>query len=486
MSLRNNGEDWLEGLTNGLGFGARILGRIGPVRKSFIKAYDQHIRSTYENLARASGQPTLVEQRRDMALAILHTMDRAVTRDLLGPATLKGTLNIIAREILFPETNQQIKADFIARNDCLPPGLLVISPTKACNLHCSGCYADSNQRGEKLDWLTLQRIIDEAKKLWGTNFFVISGGEPFLYQDQKKGILDLVERNQDVFFQLFTNGTLIDEGVAQRLGKAGNVTPGISIEGLKETTNRRRGPGVFDKVVNTMDLLNQARVPFGVSITATRANFGEILSDQTLNFFFEEMGALYGWLFQYMPIGRTPDLSLMPTPKQRLFLFQRMWETVRNKQYFLADFWNSGVLSDGCIAAGGRGGYLHVDWNGNVAPCVFMPYSPINIKNAFAQGKNLNDIWAEPFFAALRKWQQDYNPGFNSPQPHPNGNLLRPCPIRDHYREFRQLLDQYQPQPIDENARQALEDPDYQKGMEKFDRKWASLVDPIWKKDYSS
>ena len=36
-----------------------------------------------------------------------------------------------------------------------------------------------------------------------------------------------------------------------------------------------------------------------------------------------------------------------------------------------------------------------------------MLNSPININQAYAQGKTLNDVWAEPFFGSLRKCQKD-------------------------------------------------------------------------------
>jgi MoaA/NifB/PqqE/SkfB family radical SAM enzyme len=49
-----------------------------------------------------------------------------------------------------------------------------------------------------------------------------------------------------------------------------------------------------------------------------------------------------------------------------------------NRHIFIADFWNSATATNGCLAAGRAGGYFHVNWNGDVSPCVFFPYSPIN------------------------------------------------------------------------------------------------------------
>jgi len=113
-----------------------------------------------------------------------------------------------------------------------------------------------------------------------------------------------------------------------------------------------------------------------------------------------------------------------------------------------------------------------------------VPYAPVNIHDVYAQGKDLNDVWAEPFFASMREWQQRYNPGLGAPRPHPDGNLFMPCPYRDHHAEFMKILLQHEAEPADENARAALLDPEYHAGLEQFDRELAELADPLWESEY--
>jgi len=306
---------------------------------------------------------------------------------------------------------------------------LVISPTKTCNLRCVGCYADSGTDKEKLDWQVFDRILTEVRSLWGKRAVVISGGEPFAYRSNGMNLLDMVERHPECIFMSYTNGTLIDDKVAKRLAELGNFTPAISVEGWRERTDARRGEGVFSKVLETMARLRDHGVPFGVSLTATRQNAEEILSQEFIEYIFDEQGAAYGWIFHYMPIGRSFTLELMPTPQQRLWMWRRSWEVIREKQIFLADFWNHGSLSDGCISAGrrGGGGYMYINWNGHVTPCVFVPYSPVNINDVYAQGKTLTDAWREGFFEHIRVWQSEYAKGNGK-----HGNWMTPCPIRDH------------------------------------------------------
>ena len=219
-------------------------------------------------------------------------------------------------------------------------------------------------------------------------------------------------------------------------------------------------------------------------MTATRDNADTLLSDEVIDFYYEKMGAAFGWLFHYMPMGRAYTLEMLPTPEQRLRMFQRAWQLVHERQLFLADFWNSGTAANGCQSSGHPGGYLTVDWNGKVAPCVFVPYSPVNIHDVYAQGKNLNDVWADPFFAKLRAWQWDYSNELSFSKGSRHGNWTMPCPIRDHYAEFHKILKEHSPEPVDENARAALDDPEYYKGMVAYNRDVAKIFGPIWEKKY--
>jgi hypothetical protein len=88
----------------------------------------------------------------------------------------------------------------------------------------------------------------------------------------------------------------------------------------------------------------------------------------------------------------------------------------------------------------------------------------------------LNDIWQNPFFSDIRKWQENY---WNN-----HGNWLAPCLIRDHHADLRQLIIKHEPEPSDEEARNALLDSNYARGMEKYDKEYQALTDPIWRAVY--
>ncbi len=347
------------------------------------------------------------------------------------------------------------------------PFFMVISPTMKCNLRCKGCYAANYDTSNDLTFEEVDRIITEAKEL-GIYFFTFSGGEIFL----RKDMFDLWEKHNDAYFNLYTNGTLITKEVAERLAELGNVAPMISVEGSKEVTDERRGPGIYDKVMRAMDNLREAGVLFGL----TRESADSLTRDEFIDRMIEK-GCKVGWFFQYIPTGENPDLSYMATPEQRAHLHEKVeyWRSTR--PIFLGDFWNDGRYVDGCMAAGER--YLHIISNGDVEPCVFAHFAVDNIRE-----KSLVDVLRSPFFQAIRE-----------AQPYCDDNLLAPCMIIDKPQVLRELVKKYGAHPthpgadkllnelapgVDEYAKRINEI--YKKRWEEYER-WLYVRSILFKED---
>lgn len=412
---------------------------------------------------------------------LVGTVERALTNKNISPDVRRKILNLFVGKLMLG-SHRDVNEEFIKEFGQEPPGFITISPGKKCNLQCTGCYAGSGARAsEKLDYNTVDRIVTEKTKLWSSYFTVISGGEPLMWRSEGKGIIDLCHDHQDNYFLMYTNGTLIDKKMAKQMAEVGNLTPAISVEGFEKDTDERRGKGVYKKILDAMANLREVGVPFGISITATRNNAEKIISDEFVDFFFEQQGAIYGWLFQYMPIGRHQSLDLMVTPEQRKWMYKQEKHLIHEKQIFLPDFWNGGFYSSGCLAAGRSGGYIYIEWNGNVTPCVFYPYSKVNIRDIYAGGGNLNDTLKSDLMVGIRKWQ--YNYGFEKCGKEVH-NFIAPCGIRDHYEFTRKHLEKTHPIPIDNDAAEALNDPLYYNRLVEYDNKFAALTEKIWQEQY--
>jgi len=413
---------------------------------------------------------------------LLWTTDNHLKKGWLSREVFHRMVRVFARGVLIEDIEYRERQKLKGK-DFPTPSFIVISPTQVCNLRCPGCYASSDaSRRLSLPYGVVSRIIDEKTRLWHSHFTVISGGEPFMWRSEGKDLLDLAEEHNTNFFMVYTNGTLIDERIAERLARLGNFTPVISVEGFEENTDRRRGKGTFKKVLKAFRILREFGVPFGISVVAEKHNWDEVTSWDFLRFFFDQEGAFYGWLFQYMPIGRGYTLETMVGPEERLEMFRRNVEAIK-AGYNYIDFWNQGPMTDGCLAGGRSGGYLYIDWKGDVMPCVFVPYRQDNILEVYRRGGTLDDVLASPFFKRIRQWQKDYALGKPAKE---RGNLIMPCPIRDHHEVMWQTLRELQVQPTDEAAREALADEAYHRGLIDYDWKLSRLLDPIWEEEFKA
>ena len=293
------------------------------------------------------------------------------------------------------------------RYGCNIPWTILMDPTSACNLHCTGCWAA--EYGSKLNMSleTLDSIIFQAKEL-GVHMFIYSGGEPLV---RKKDLITLCERHNDCVFSCFTNGTLIDEEFADEMLRVGNFVPAISVEGFEAGTDFRRGEGTFARVKAAMELLRRKKLPFGLSCCYTSQNVEMIGSEEYFDWMVE-MGAKFCWIFTYMPVGNGAPTDLMATAQQREYMYHQVRKFRETKPLFTMDFWNDGEYVGGCIAAGRN--YLHINANGDLEPCAFIHYSDSNIRD-----KTLLEALCSPLFMAYKEGQPF------------SDNMLRPCPLLD-------------------------------------------------------
>lgn len=335
------------------------------------------------------------------------------------------------------------------------PYTILIDPTEACNLHCRGCWAGRYEI-HSLPYDLLNRVLEEAKSL-GIHFIVLSGGEPTLYPH----FFRMAEEHPDIAFMFYTNGTRIDDQMADRMVEVGNLSPAISLEGWREQTDARRGEGVYDRIMHAMDLLKERGIPFGYSVTVTKDNAEQVFSDEFVDFMIDK-GAFYGWSFHYIPVGRDPDLDLLISPEQRLWLAERVVQIRETKPIQVFDFWNDGELTQGCIAGGRR--YFHITADGGIEPCAFAHFRALNIRDC-----SLVEALGSELFRAYQKYQPT------------NGNLLLPCPIIDRPKILRRIVEESGAGPSYDGADHILKG-EAAAFLERRAAEWSRVSQPLWNK----
>jgi len=349
-----------------------------------------------------------------------------------------------------------LQREIIKKEGFNVPWFLLIDPTERCNYQCFGCWAGAYGRID-MSFETFDRVLTEAKEL-GIYFIVVSGGEPTLYPK----LFEVFKKHNDMAFMLYTNGSIIDDKYAEKLAKVGNVVPCFSVEGFKENTDARRGEGAWDKVMKAMDSLKKAGVPFGYSITETRNNIDEVLSDEFVDYMIGK-GAKIAWYFQYIPTGKDSDVHLMITPEQRLNSYNRIHYFRSNKPLFVADFWNDGPYTGGCIAGARR--YLHITADGGIEPCAFIHLSQGNVKDM-----SLREVFKLPFFREIQKLQ-----------PY-SDNLLAPCMIVDHPDVMRKIGSLQGVKSTDGTLENLSKD--VGKHLDKLSKEWEEVSRPVFERDF--
>lgn len=342
---------------------------------------------------------------------------------------------------------------------CNVPWLILMDPTSACNLHCTGCWAAEYGNRLNLTFDEMDNLICQGKEM-GIYFYMFTGGEPLV---RKADLIRLAQKHYDCAFLSFTNGTLVDEAFCADLKRVGNLYLAISLEGFAEVNDLRRGEGVYGKVMHAMDLLKQNGLVFGTSICYTSKNIETVTSDEFVDLMIEK-GCRYALYFHYMPVGNDASVELLPTPKQRIYMRSRVRE-IRNmttgKGLFTMDFQNDGEFVGGCIA-GGRN-YFHINANGDAEPCVFVHYSSANIKEV-----SVLDALRQPLFMA-----------YHNNQPF-NNNHLRPCPMLENPEKLQQMVHETGAKSTDLQSPETVE---HLCGKcEHYAKEWKTKADELWGK----
>ena len=363
--------------------------------------------------------------------------------------------NFIINAIILGGRRQKIARE---QNDCNIPWAILMDPTSACNLHCTGCWAADYGNKLNMDYDTLDSIIEQGKKL-GTYMYIYSGGEPLVRKDD---IIKLCEKHDDCAFLAFTNSTLIDEKFADDMLRVRNFVPAISVEGFEEETDFRRGAGTYKAVVKAMEILKDKKLPFGISCCYTSKNTDAIGSEEYIDDMIAK-GAKFAWFFTYMPVGKDAVPELLANAKQREFMYHQIREFRNTKPIFTMDFWNDGEYVNGCIA-GGRN-YLHINANGDIEPCAFIHYSDTNIRES-----TLLEAYKNPLFMQYKQ-----NQPFNK-------NHLRPCPLLDNPGRLTKMVEKSGAKSTDmkcpENVREL--------SAKCYDvaQKWAPTADELWEEKH--
>ncbi len=158
--------------------------------------------------------------------------------------------------------------------DRLIPFIVHWELTYHCNLQCPHCYVVPQNSREELSCDEIAAILDGLKEK-GTLYIIFSGGEILTRED----FFDIAwtARKKGFALRLLTNGTLIDEGVADHIADLHPLTVEISLYGSRAETHERitACPGSFERSLNALRLLNARGIRTVVKSLTMKGNVSE-------------------------------------------------------------------------------------------------------------------------------------------------------------------------------------------------------------------
>ena len=166
-----------------------------------------------------------------------------------------------------------------------------VEVTRRCPLTCAHCYnnlpmGDVAARAQEMSLDEHRRLLDELSAA-GCLWLLYTGGEIFARRD----FLDIYTeaRRRGFLITLFTNGTLISEGVADHLARFRPFAIEITLYGrTRETYERLTGVrGSFDRCLRGIHLLRERELPLALKTVAVTTNRHELAEMQA---FADELG----------------------------------------------------------------------------------------------------------------------------------------------------------------------------------------------------
>lgn len=286
-------------------------------------------------------------------------------------------------------SRKRMREKYRRTNGVTVPGSAFISVSQKCNLGCRGCIAAGCQQSS-LDAKTCMSIVSQCARI-GVNSFIFIGGEPLI--DASFSIIEqLAQRYRYFNFNIVTNGTLIDDDMADRLANLRNLIVFVSVDGPEMAHETRRGAKSYQATVANIERLASRKVPFFIISTLTRQSKRLILSDDFVSFC-RSTGALGLVTLPYMRTGSDADEEYALEEHDLVDIVQ-ISRTIRNKfaPFFTLDILEGERRFGGCRAASRT---ISFSSDGSIQVCPAIMYSNLSVYEHSVEDALRSDIFRQ-------------------------------------------------------------------------------------------
>lgn len=292
------------------------------------------------------------------------------------------------------------------------PVTCVWEVTMACNMRCKHCGSScSKALPDELSTSEALKFIDMCKDI-NLQWINLSGGEPFIRPDLLILIKYLYINN--IPMNIISNGWLITENIAQELAKIKYLRVMISLDGPKNIHDFIRKPGSFERIKNSLEILDKYNITTGCITTLTKQNYKyledirKFLINMNVNCWQVQLGLPMGnlsenkdWILEPKDLFNIIDYLYEQKGKDRIHIFPADCIGYYNYKIdkILDEAYGEKIGSwNGCSAGISSFGLLH---NGDIVGCTSIrnkKYIENNIKN-----RTLREIWEDSNSFAWRR-----------------------------------------------------------------------------------
>ena len=268
------------------------------------------------------------------------------------------------------------------------PKQVFIEVTHRCNLKCVHCYLEGSCVNE-LSTHEFKNILDQFSDL-GVFFIGFTGGEVFVRPD----FLEIADyaRAKGIFYHIQTNGTFINEEIAERIRKLNPTKVEISIYGATAKTHDAITgvAGSFERSVAALRHLRERNIRISMKTTIMNKNLAEL---RDLELLASEIGAIFipdPLISPGIKSSKDPIRYRLTDEQFKKFMVERSWhkETEVNKVKV--------PLERKLICTAGLT-KCTVAPDGHVYPCVLWRMSAGNLDKELFM-----DVWQGQLFKEIR------------------------------------------------------------------------------------
>src|SRR6185369_12350379 len=289
-------------------------------------------------------------------------------------------------------------------SDDYGPHRLSVELANICNLHCSYCFRSADnlysQHAEFFSLTLLRRIIDEARAAAQITRVNFTGGEPTLHPKFPE-ILETVGAN-GLQASFVTNGWHFERTWPALTANRKAVSHvAFSLDGIdRETHDRWRGQGSFERLVRAFSRCYFAQLPFAIKIVIRRDLVEQL---ERIAIFAARMGAAALNFVHVMPTSNGFENSLalnreeQRAAEEEIAILARIFKL---KIGIDVGYYNIDVQRAPCAPLAGAS--MNVDYRGRLSLCCNLS----GFRGAAAERDVVADLNVESFASALAKLRE--------------------------------------------------------------------------------